>query len=503
MAEYTLLKGGRVVAGAAPRGQYADIVIEGDTIRDILSGDDARPEDAHVIDASNRLLIPGLVNGHTHSHGGLAKGLGNRWTLELSLNAAPWLGGNRAAEQIYLSGQVAAAEMVLKGCTACYDLFYEFPLPSEDGMAAIARGYADIGMRAVIAPMIADRTFYEAVPGLIDALPPGLRDRVAAMSQAPADVTLAAVRQIIRNWSYPRDRIAPAIAPTIPHHCSDDFMRGCRDLAQEHELGLHMHLSESKVQLLAGERRYGRSLTQHIGKLGLLGPRFTAAHAIWLSGQDMDMLAAAGSAVVHVPGSNFRLGSGLAPIRPLLDRGIAVGVGTDGATSSDNQNMFEALRLASFVSRAQGEPHERWLSSAETLDMATVGSATALGLGDTIGRIAPGYKADIVFLDLEHLNYAPLNDALNQVVNCEDGTAVHSVMIGGRMVLEDRRHTSLDIDKLRTKVADAAAALQQANAGVRALADELAPVVATFCRGLIETPHSLKRYVGDDTPHTP
>ena len=158
--------------------------------------------------AAGRLIHPGLINAHTHSHGNLAKGMGDRWTLELLLTAAPWLGGNRGADDIHLSAQIGAVEMVLKGCTACYDLFFEWPVPSRDGIGLVASAYAEVGMRAVIAPMVADRTFYEAIPGLADALPPALQERVAALRLAPGEATLAAIRDALHHWSH-RPRPGP------------------------------------------------------------------------------------------------------------------------------------------------------------------------------------------------------------------------------------------------------------------------------------------------------
>src|ERR1700719_3104499 len=145
---YTILRGGRVLDIAAGTAEPADILIEGDTIREIGQPGLAAPEGATEIDARRRLIHPGLVNAHTHSHGNLGKGMGDRWTLELLLAAAPWIGGNRGAEDIQLSAQLGAAEMLLKGCTACYDLFFEWPVPSPDGMALVASAYAAIGIRA-------------------------------------------------------------------------------------------------------------------------------------------------------------------------------------------------------------------------------------------------------------------------------------------------------------------------------------------------------------------
>ena len=358
---YTILRGGRVLDIRAGTAEPADILIEDDTIREIGPPGAAAPEEAREISAPRRLIHPGLVNAHTHSHGNLAKGMGDRWTLELLLTAAPWLGGNRGADDIRLSAQLGAVEMVLKGCTACYDLFFEWPAPSSDGMALVAGAYAEVGMRAVIAPMVADRSFYQAIPGLAGALPSALQEQVAALRLAPGDATVTAIRSILRRWSFDRDKVRPAVAPTIPHHCTDDFILGCAGLAREFEVGLHSHVAESKVQAVVGTRVYGRTQTAHLDRLGVIGPHFTVAHGVWLDDDDMARLGDHGASVAHNPGSNMRLGSGLADTRAMLDRHVNLGIGTDGASCSDNQNMYEAMRLASFVSKVQGPDWERWL----------------------------------------------------------------------------------------------------------------------------------------------
>src|SRR4051812_25513567 len=182
---YTIIRGGRVLDIRAGTADPADILIEDDTIRELGPPGLPAPEGAREIVASQRLIHPGLVNAHTHSHGNLGKGMGDRWTLELLLAAAPWLTGNRGADDIKLTAQIGAVEMMLKGCTACYDLFFEWPMPSRDGLATVASAYAEAGMRAVIAPMVADRSFYEVIPGLAEALPAALRVRVAALRLAP------------------------------------------------------------------------------------------------------------------------------------------------------------------------------------------------------------------------------------------------------------------------------------------------------------------------------
>lgn len=410
--------------------------------------------------------------------------------------AGPWVAGKRDAAAKYLSTALGAAEMVMKGCTACYDLVYEFPVPSVAGLDTIAQAYADVGMRAVVAPMIADRTFYDAIPGVYEALAPELQQAVAGFKLEPMEASIGASAQAIRTWRFPRDQVRPAIAPTIPLHCSEEFMRRCRRIADEHDIGLHMHVSESKVQAIAARKRYGKSLAAYICELGLVDERFTGAHAIWLDADDFKRIGDRGGALVHIPGSNFRLGSGLALVRGMPDAKVSVGIATDGATSSDNLNMFEAMRLASFVSRAHGLPHEQWLTSREVFRLATRGSATAAGLGDLCGQLAPGFKADIVFLDAGHINYLPLNDALNQVVNCEDGAAVEHVMIGGKMVVRNRKLQTLDLGKLRQRIEDTSRRILADTGALKATADRLSPEVAAFCRTLIREPHPFNRYAG-------
>jgi guanine deaminase len=164
----------------------------------------------------------------------------------------------------------------------------------------------------------------------------------------------------------------------------------------------------------------------------------------------------------------------------MRERALNVGVGTDGASSADNLNMFEATRLASFVSRVIDDDPERWIATREALAMATIGSARALGFDD-IGKLAPGYRADIVFLDARHVNYLPINDAVNQIVHAEDATAVRSVMIDGRLVLDEGRMTTVDVARLASQADDALERLRASRDSARALVDELAPVVRQIC----------------------
>lgn len=488
----TVIRNGRVLDVARRAAEPKDILIDGDTIREVGAAGMPAPAGARAIDATGRMLIPGLVNAHTHGHGSLGKGRGDRANLEMLLNSAPWINGGRNHDDRRLATLLNAAEMVRRGCTGVYDLTWEMPAPSRDGIAAVRSAYEAIGMRAVIAPMLADRTMFEAVPGLMAALPDAARRDVERLGLPPFAGALAVCRDIARGWRG-GDRLAFAIAPTIPHHCSDDLLRACGRLAAEHGLRLHTHLAESKVQALTGLRTYGRTLLAHLDALGLVGPGFTGAHAVWLDDDDIRRMVDRGASVAHNPGSNLRLGNGIAPVRRMLDAGLTVGIGSDGSNSSDNQNVVEAMRFASYVSRVRSHDVSQWIGADEAIRMATEGGAAAIGLRGRLGCIAPGYLADIAFLDLDDLAYVPLNDPVNQLVHADDGGSVASVMIGGRMVYDNRRFTTIDLDKLRHEVATAMDRLNAATEPQRAMVKRLEPLVARFCTCFAATPYHVRR----------
>jgi 5-methylthioadenosine/S-adenosylhomocysteine deaminase len=492
-----LISGGHVLRADLNTCGPADVLIEDGIIRAIESPGQITRESLERIEASDRLLVPGLVNGHTHGHGGLGKGaVADRVPLEVFLNASGAVNGSRTVEDKRLSATLTAVELVRKGCTAAYDLFVEYPVPSREGIDAVAEAYGEVGMRAVIAPMMADCTLYSALPGLMEALPPRLQERARQIKAAPYRASVTAAREILGNWRFDRDRLRPALGPTIPLHCSDAFLLACARLAEECDVVVQTHVAESKAQATLGLQKYGKSLVAHLQGLGVLGPRFSAAHGIWLDGDDIARLADAGAGVVHNPMSNLRLGSGVAPARALLDAGVRVGIGTDASNTSDGQNMFEAQRLAALLSRIADADPARWLSVEEAFRAATEGSAAILGF-DHIGRLEPDYRADIVFLDIGHINYVPLRNPLRQLVLAENGAAIDSVMIDGRFVLRGGRMLTLDETRLRRQVEAAVERLDAANAGARETADLFHDLVGHFCLAHARAPFHVHRRLPD------
>lgn len=486
-----VVRGALVLDAGAALPVAADLLIVDGRIAEWLSPGAVAPPDAEILDAAAHLVIPGLVNAHTHSHLSFAKGIQDRWNLELHLNAGPWTNVLFTHEERRLATLLAAAEMISKGCTAAYDLHFEIPEPTLEGMETVADAYREAGMRALIAPMLADRSIWRAIPGLLEAVapdtPPGL-----ATARASEDV-IADVTKLVRSWRRPRAEAGLALAPTIPLHCSEALMRGCARLSAEEGIEVHMHLAESKVQAVAGDAVYGKSLTAHLAAIGLLSPRFTAAHAVWLDDADFDLLANHGAKVAHNPGSNLRLGSGVAAARRMLDRGLTLGIGTDASSCSDGLNMFEAVRTAALVSHIMAADPEKWLSAREVFAMATQGGSALMGLQREIGCLQPGYQADVVLLDLNHLNYVPLNNALHQAVFVETGAAVRRVLVGGRTIYADGVFTGFDVAKLKREANDAALAIREQVTERRAHCERLAPTLLSSCLCMSCAPRSFER----------
>ncbi|MGH7322856.1 MAG: amidohydrolase family protein [Candidatus Rokuibacteriota bacterium] len=490
-----LVRGGQILAPSGSALEQADVFIDGDRIVAVgpaLEG----PADAPRLDARGQIVLPGLINAHTHAHNNLTKGLGDNWTLEDLLNHGPALQVGRTPEEQYLSAVLGAVEMLETGCTAAFDMFSALPAPTVEGVEAVVQAYTDVGLRGVLAPMVGDLVFYRVLPGLLDLLPPDLRRRAESLEAAPAAGLLQLAEDAVRRWDGAASgRIRMGVAPTIPGHCSDALLVGCARLAREHGVSLQTHLAESKVQAVAGLRRWGKTITQALAAAGMLGPRFVGGHAVWLTPEDIHLLADAGAAVAHNPASNLKLGSGIAPVREMLDAGVVVGLGTDGSMSSDNQNLFEAMRVAGLVNKVRfGHEQDRWIGARAVWGMATEGSARCLGLADDVGAVAPGRQADLVLLRGDSVFLRPLNDAVNALVYAETGADVTTVLVAGRVLVEQGRIVTVDAARLRARAQDAVDRLRAQNAAAWALAEQLGPYVATACRAAVTTPYPVNRY---------
>jgi guanine deaminase len=253
------------------------------------------------------------------------------------------------------------------------------------------------------------------------------------------------------------------------------------------------------VQAVDGLRRYGRTLTEHLAEIGFLGNDFVAAHGVWLSPDDIRLLAEHGSIVAHNPASNLKLGNGIAPVRQMLGAGMTVALGTDGSASSDHQNLFGAMHYAGSVSRIESPDPADWLSSREVLQMATRGGACACQLPVPGSIIEPGQPADVVLLRKTSPKLQPVNDLPSQLVFAEDGRAVDTVIVGGEVVLQGGRSTRVDEDRVYREAQAAIDRVRASNAAEWELARRMTPFVVAACSQLALVPYPIDRRLSDES----
>jgi cytosine/adenosine deaminase-related metal-dependent hydrolase len=238
-----------------------------------------------------------------------------------------------------------------------------------------------------------------------------------------------------------------------------------------------MHLLETQVQAVLAQQRYGCTQVQHLQRLGLLTPRLSCAHTIWIDDDDIGRLADAQAVVVHNPTSNLKLGTGLAPIPAMLARGVAVALGTDGVSTNDSPDLHRAMHLAAILHRPHEPRRTHWISAREALRMATQGGARALRLAGCIGALAVGMRADLVLYDLTAPRWVPLNDPVQHLVHVEDGNSVDTVLVDGRVVVEQGKVMTFDAAALIAEARPMLAAIRARNDTLSQVAQQVAAVV--------------------------
>ncbi|HIB21582.1 MAG TPA: hypothetical protein EYO32_08720, partial [Rhodospirillales bacterium] len=316
-----------------------------------LGRSNSRNQPQRLVDARDLLIMPGLINSHTHSPENFSKGRAESMTL------GPWLDQIWPAldvlepRQIYIAALLGAAEMLHTGTISVVDHFRQTPM-NLAAVHAVAEGYRDSGMRAVIAVMLRD------IPQFKGQLLPSVTDQIGIVEQAHLNCDTLKCSKV---------RIA--LGPSAPTRCTEKLLISARDLALRHGLYLHTHIDETTTDAAEARKQYGKSSVQHLANLDLLTPFLSLAHGVWLNSEDFELLAAAGSTVVHNPVSNMRLGSGIAPLTALLEHGVSVALGSDGAASNDGQDMFEALKAAVLLQRVAGVEAKHWITAKEALPL--------------------------------------------------------------------------------------------------------------------------------------
>ena len=425
----TLVRGSWVLT-MGPLGALRDgaVHLKGGEIVAIDSYDklSATLRDVPVVGDGNGIVVPGLVNTHTHLSEAFLAGLGSelplfRWGQEIVTPAGRCLTGDMAREGTVLK----VAELIRSGVTCINDMFVHGN-PDSYASLGVVDGLALTGMRAIVSFGAED-----AVGGLSDTK--GLSvsrilDEQEALFEAVGSNGLLDFRYGIG---------------TILGQ-SDELLTAGTALCQDRDWGIHTHLAEVNEELVEARARWGHRTIDHAESLGILTPKLLAAHVIWVTESDVELLAERSVSVAHNPVANMILGSGVCPVTQLRAAGLAVGIGTDGAASNDSQNMLEAVKVTSLLQKVHNT-NPAIMSAKETLEMATIDGARALGLHKDIGSLETGKRADVVLAG-GTVELANIHDPYQQFVYCTSPRSISDVWIDGNQVLKSYQLVAIDED---------------------------------------------------------
>jgi 5-methylthioadenosine/S-adenosylhomocysteine deaminase len=398
------------------------------------------------IDCSEMIVMPGLVNAHSHLTEILQKSFRDNVRMEI------WRGyrattedlAHLTPEEIGTAAELACSEMLKNGVTAVVDHFSTRPGLTIDKMEAILGAFEKTGIRGMLVPSLRDQDFIRLVTQP--------RSRRNAAKQAAPEPWKNEVLTVLARLRRGRTCSGVMLGPSSPMNCSDRLLREVVRVAEQYDLGIHTHLLETRLQAWAARKIYKNTIGAHLAEIGFLSSRVSTAHSIWLDDNEMDLMASSGASVVHNPASNLKLGSGIAPVAKLKKRGVNVALGTDGGDTSDSYSIFEQMRLAAYVSRVVAEDPENWITALDALKMGTVNGAQAVpAWRGKIGKIKPGYRADLILLK-PSLRLRPLRDIVRQLVFCEGGQSVDTVLVEGKIVVEGGRLTGIDEGALIRRV---------------------------------------------------
>ncbi|MCU0280305.1 MAG: amidohydrolase [Acidimicrobiia bacterium] len=401
----------------------------------IASGPPAEAPALGPADSVHRLeglLLPGLVNCHAHTPMTVLRGAGEGLPLDRWLREVIWPREARMTPDDARVGMlVGAAEMLLGGITTSVEMYFH--------AGAVAEGALEAGLRSLVFPAVVEAPGWERFGTASDMI----RDAVT-----------------LRDGLAGEDLVEVGLGPHSAYTLSDGALREVAEAARAEAMPIHLHVAETRTEGDAVLARTGRTVPTHLADLGVLVPRTLAAHCVWLTPEDVGVLAAHGVGVAHCPGSNGKLASGLAPVANLRRAGIAVGVGTDGPASNDNLDLWEEARLALLYSRLR-EGDAGALGVEDALRLMTSGAAAALGRDD-LGALLPGRRADMVRVSLDDVVYGPVlapADLLGHLVWAGSRRDVTDVWVGGRRVVEAGQCLTVDLWRERARLQAAAVRL--------------------------------------------
>ncbi len=391
------------------------------------------------LDGSGRVVMPGLVNGHTHAAMTLMRGIAD------DLDLMEWLTGyifpmeNRFVDRDYVrvGTELACWEMIRGGTTAFADMYF-FP-------RVISEVVADCGLRAIVGAAI------------IEQESPFSKNWQESLEGAT---------RYIRLWRYRNPRITPAFGPHAPYTITPPNLREVRAVANQLNAPILIHISETEAEIKDISKRYGATPVHHLDALDFFSGRTVGAHLVWATASELPVLAEHGVGAVHNPTSNLKLASGFAPVPAMLQAGVKVGLGTDGAASNNDLDMWEEIRLAAIIHKAATKD-PKTLPAADVLRMATLGGAEALGLEQSVGALTVGRRADLIQLEFDAAHLTPVYDIVSHLVYAADAQDVVTTVVDGTVLMRDRKVLTLDTARVAREAASYAARIKAALAADR------------------------------------
>jgi 5-methylthioadenosine/S-adenosylhomocysteine deaminase len=439
-----MVTGGTVVTQNAQREMIAQgaIAVQGDRILEVAPAGELQQRYAarRTLDATGRLVFPGLVNTHTHLFQSLLKGLGEGlrlydWVRAVTGPSIPAMNERDA----YLATMVGGLEALRSGTTTLLD--YQYPLPDKGLYRAVARAFRDLGLRGVLAQGMTETGAKFGLP----------------------DYLFQPVEEALEEWDaltaeLGSDLLSFALAPAIVFGMTRAGLERLRVYARQRAMLVSLHINETADDDRAVLAEYGRRAVPFLEELGFLGPDLLAVHCVRMQPEDIETMARHDVKVAHNPVSNMYLGSGVAPVVEMRRAGLTVGLATDGAASNNSLDMLETMKCAGLVHKmAHRDPSI--LNSTDVLDMATIEGARAIGQGDRLGSLEPGKQADMFVLDPVRAKSVPVHDPVASVVFSSGEDGVVTTIVAGRVVLDEGRIVSVDEIALLEECQSAACAL--------------------------------------------
>ncbi len=412
--------------------QTQDILIKNDKIAEISKEITDENVDK-IIDAEGKILLPGLINTHTHLSMTLFRGLADDLSLDEWLNDNIWpIEANLNGDYCYIGALLGVIELIKSGTTTFSDMYFY--------MEDVAKAVEESGIRAVLSY------------GMID-----FDDEEKRKAELEENLKL------IQKCNNTADgRIKVFFGPHSPYTASEELLKKVRSLADENNIGIHIHVSETQKEIEDVTSQKGLRPFEYLDSIGFLGPDVVCAHCVWLNENEINIIKEKNVKISHNPCSNMKLASGIAPISTLLDNDICVGIGTDGASSNNNLDLIEELKIASLLQKVS-TLNPKVLTSDDALAMGTINGARALGLDDEIGTIEVGKKADLILIDTNNANMVPDSSNLSSnIIYSANGSNVDTTICNGQILMENRKLTTLNEEEIYEKAKKAIVELKNA-----------------------------------------